>query len=118
MTMNGQETMMTDRDMERAIEVLRETDECCAKARAERLYLGEFLKSKKALLMKVHAESVFAMPISTQEREALADPEYLAVLDGYRVAIFEDERQRNKRDTAKAEIDAWRTQSATTRVML
>ena len=47
-----------------------------AKAKAQRVYLEEFRKSKKALLMKdALAKGIEAA--NAQEREAYADPEYL-----------------------------------------
>ena len=44
-----------------------------AKAKAERMYLEEFRKSKKALLMQQHGEK----PIGAQEREAYAHADYI-----------------------------------------
>lgn len=105
--------MISDAQVEAAFDTLQATIETAAKARAERLWIEKFLDHKIALLMKEH--DVFDLAVNAQEREAKADPEYALLLEGFKAAVFFDERERNTRDTAKSLIDAWRTQSATDR---
>ncbi len=108
--------MITDDEAEKVAWEMRESAEADGLKRANRVHLEQFLKSKKALLMKKHEALAFGgMSIATQEREALADPEYLELLDGLHVAVFADEKARNARDAGKAFLDAWRTQQATER---
>ena len=52
-----------------------------AKAKAERIYLEEFRKTKKALLMKVAMEAGYESA-AAQEREAYAHPDYQVLLKG------------------------------------
>jgi hypothetical protein len=100
--------MISEEDVQKALDRLRFGAKAAAKARAERLYLESFLKSAKSLIMKNHA----SLPIAAQEREALADPEYISYLEAYRTAVEADEMHRWQLSAAQAVIEAWRTESA------
>jgi len=82
-----------------------------AKAKAERIYLEEYRKSLKAILMKRSLESA----IGAQEREAYADPEYLNLLTGLKEAVEVEESLRWELIAAQARVDVWRTQQANNR---
>lgn len=82
-----------------------------AKAKAERVYLEEFRKSKKALLMKASPESSGI----AQERDAYANPEYIAVIDGIKEAVEVEETLRWVLIAAQARVEIWRTESANNR---
>ena len=82
-----------------------------AKAKAERVYLEEYRKSKKAILMQNHAEK----PIGAQEREAYASPEYIGLLAALRVAVEAEETLRWKLVAAQARVEVWRSQEASDR---
>ena len=96
---------------------MRKNANVAAKARADRLYLEEFKKTKKALLMQQAAEGNPSMTIGVQEREAYAHPEYVEFLEGYRVAIENDEKARFGVLAAQITVDAWRSQQANERAM-
>lgn len=83
-----------------------------AKAKAERIYLEEFRKSKKAILMKQSFEET----IGGQEREAYAHPEYKELLEGIKAAVEIEEQLRWELVAAQARIDVWRTQQANARL--
>lgn len=83
-----------------------------AQARADRIYLEEFRKSKKALLMKKSMETA----INAQERDAYAHPEYCQLLDGIREAVAIEEELRWHMIAAQARIDIYRSQEATARM--
>jgi hypothetical protein len=104
---------ITETEIEKALDYLRDNADAAARARAERIYMEEYRKVVKAQLMKEHD----GIPISAQEREAYADPNYAAHLDALREAVFQDEKHRFLLEAAKAKCDAWRTQSATERAM-
>ncbi|ATQ79150.1 hypothetical protein CR152_27700 [Massilia violaceinigra] len=87
---------------------MRDNAPAYAKAKSERVYLEEFRKTKKALLMR-EAEVAGHKSAATQEREAYASPDYLVVLDGLRAAVEEEERYRWMMVAAQAKIEAWRT---------
>ena len=62
-----------------------------AKAKATRVHLEEFRKSKKALLMRdAMLQGIEAA--NAQEREAYAHPEYVELLHGLAAAIEEEHR--------------------------
>ena len=102
--------IITDEDVEKAVDFLINTAEKAAKYKAERIYLTEYRKSLKALLMKDNLD----LPISAQEREAYASPVYISHLDALRSAIEKDEKQRFLRIAAEAKIEAWLSMSART----
>ena len=82
-----------------------------AKAKADRVYLDEFRKSKKALLMS-QSQQTSAV---AKEMEAYAHPEYLAVLDGIRAAVEIEEKLRWDLVAAQARIEVWRSTEASNR---
>lgn len=100
-------------DLIKCLEFIKTNARAYAKAKAERVYLDEFKKSKRAMLMKtVEPECQSA---AAQEREALAHPEYLEILTALRVATEEEERLRWLIVAAQASIDVARTLEASKR---
>lgn len=85
-----------------------------AVAKAQRVYLEEFRKSKKAMLMKC-AELEGINTAAAQEREAYADPDYVELLKGLQAAVQEEERLKWLLVSAQAKIEAWRTIEANRR---
>jgi len=104
---------LTESEVDKAVEFLRDSSESSAKFRAEKIYLEEYRKSLRALIMKEHLDK----PISAQEREAYADPRYVAHLKNIQIAIERDTKQLFLRESAKAKIDAWQTKSANLRAI-
>lgn len=98
----------------RSLDFIRDNAPAYAKAKSERVYLEEFRKSKKALLMR-DAEIAGHKTAAAQEREAYANPEYLGVLEGLRAAVEEEESLRWLIVAAQAKIEAWRTIEANRR---
>lgn len=84
-----------------------------AKAKSERVYLEEFRKSKKALLMQTSPEKSAVM----QERDAYADPDYIALLAGLRAAVEAEETLKWRLVASEAAVEIWRTQSANERAI-
>jgi hypothetical protein len=82
-----------------------------AKAKSERVYLEEYRKSLKALLMKRSMETA----IGAQEREAYAHEDYQAMLLGLRDAIEAEEKLRWDLIGAQQRVEIWRTEQATAR---
>lgn len=85
-----------------------------AKAKAERVYLEHFRKSKKALLMK-DAQVAGAKTSAAQETEAYADPAYIELLQALRDATYVEENAKWKLTAAQAKVEIWRTDSANNR---
>lgn len=86
-----------------------------AKAKAERVLLEEFRKSKKALLMK-EALKMGIEAANAQEREAYADPEYVELLHGLAAAIEKEEALKWQLEAARMKTDIWRTEQANARL--
>ena len=82
-----------------------------AKAKSERVYLQEFRKSLKSLIMMRHVEK----PLAAQEREAYASEEYQQLLKGLAEAIQIEEQAHWELIAAQTRIDVWRTQQANNR---
>ena len=105
--------MIDEQTVESALDFLRDNAMKIAKARAERIYVEQFRKSKKAMLFEQSPEDT----ITGKEQWALRHPEYLSLLDGLKAAVEEDERLRFLSAAAEAKIEVWRTMSANTRKM-
>lgn len=104
-------SFITDDEIDRALDFLRDNARDAAQAKANRVYVEEFRKVIKAQLMKEHG----SMSAVLQEREAYSDPRYVAHLEAIKQAVEIDEGHRFLRAAADAKIDAWRTQSSNTR---
>lgn len=98
----------------RCLDYIRDEAPAYAKAKSERIYLEEFRKSKKAILMR-EAEIAGHKTGAAQEREAYAHVDYIALLDGLRQAVEQEEVLRWRIVAAQAKIEAWRTIEANRR---
>jgi hypothetical protein len=94
-----------------AIEYLFKQGKRYAQAKADRIYLEEYRKSLKAILMKRSMENA----VNAQEREAYSDQEYIELLNGLKVAVETEEELRWGLIAAQARIEVWRTQEASAR---
>jgi hypothetical protein len=100
---------------EDAAQAIRDKAPAYGEAKAQRVYLEEFRKSKKALLMKNALEMGYEAA-NAQEREAYADPAYLQLLKGLAAAIEKEETLRWEIEAARLDIEIWRTREATNRM--
>lgn len=82
-----------------------------AKAKGERVYLEEYRKTLKAMLMK----SCGVDAIGAQEREAYAHEDYKAHLLGLQASVEREEALKWRLIAAQAGIDIWRSQNANNR---
>jgi len=98
-------------DPNEAVDALIKMAPQYAQAKAERIYLEEFRKSKKALLMQLHNDK----PIGAQEREAYAHPEYIGLLAALQVAVEKEENLRWMMTAATTRVEVWRSQEASNR---
>lgn len=106
--------LMKPTDPHDAIEYIFKHGRKYAQAKAERTYLEEYRKSKKALLMK-DAEVDGHKTAAAQEREAYAHADYIELLMGLRAAVAAEEEVRWGLVAAQARIDVWRSQEASAR---
>jgi hypothetical protein len=103
--------MSTEHDPHKAVDYIIANASKFAKAKSERVYLEEYRKSLKAILMKRSLEDT----IGAQEREAYAHAEYKQLLEGLKVAIETEEKLRWDLIAAQARVEIWRTEQANNR---
>jgi hypothetical protein len=101
-------------DPHKAIDYIIQNSVKYAQAKANRLYLEEFRKSKKALLMKDALARGYEA-VNAQEREAYSDPDYLEILKGIKEATKQEEELKWLLEAARMRVDVWRTEQATAR---
>jgi hypothetical protein len=94
---------------------IRDNAEEMAQAKADRVQLEEFRKSKKALLMR-DAEKNGHKAAVTQEREAYAHPEYIELLNSLAAAVEREEKMRWLMVAAQLKIEVWRSLESSRRV--
>jgi len=98
----------------KAIQYLIDTAEPYSKAKATRIYLEEFRKSRKAQLMSQAGTEV----LGKQEVYAYAHQDYIQILDGIRQAVETEEKYRWLMTAAQARIECWRTEQYSARMEL
>lgn len=84
-----------------------------AQAKANRVYMEEYRKTLKAILMKQSG----AKSSAEQERDAYSHQQYEAHLLGLQAAVEAEERLRWAMVTDQAAIEVWRSQEASGRAM-
>jgi hypothetical protein len=99
----------------KAIEFILEQAPKYAVAKSQRIFLEEFRKTKKALLMKDAMTRGFDSAVA-QEREAYAHPEYEELLHGLAAAILQEETIKWKLTAAQMKSDIWRSEQASERL--
>ena len=107
--------MITEKEVEEAVHKLIDGAEDIAKAKADLIYAEEFKKSIKAMQMK--KDGLANMPISAQEREALASEEYQKHLNKIAERTLNYEKLRAERVGLEAMIEFWRSRSANERAV-
>lgn len=103
--------MISDDEIEKAVDWLRDHALDAAKAKAERVYCEEYRKSLKAIIASNSNET----SESAKERFAYASEAYQEHLAKLREAVLEDEKNRALRVAAELKIEAWRTMEANRR---
>lgn len=98
-------------DPNKAVEFLITNATKYAEAKAKRMYLEEFRKSKKALLMSECTEK----HANAREQYAYAHPEYQQLLLDLRTAVEVEEQLRWHQIAAQLRVEVWRSQEASNR---
>jgi len=99
------------KDPNTAVDFIIKNAGAFAEAKANRVYIENYLRSKKALLMAQSGSG----SIAGKEVDAYAHPEYLALLDGLKEAVKIEERLRWELTAAQTRVDVWRTQESSNR---
>ena len=103
--------MIPEEKVEQAVAYLRTSAEAAAQARADEIYLSEWLKTVRAEVKVKQA----GLSNAAADDVALSSPEYLEALAAYREAVKNNSLHRFKREAASALIEAWRTEQASLR---
>ncbi len=103
--------MISDDQIEKALDYLAKNVEASAEARADKWLKVEGRKVKKAKLMSECNEPSEA----AKERFAYAHIDYELYLQETAYTIYEDAKHEFRRDAYNATIEAWRSQQANIR---
>ncbi len=106
----------TEINVFKALDFIRDNSIAYARAKAERIWIEEFRKSKKALLMRDAENRGFTSSVA-QEREAYAHPDYISFLDGLKEAVEKEEGLRWLIISAQARVEVWRSIGANQRAV-
>ena len=98
-------------NIEKALEYIRINAPALAKAKAERIYLEQFRKSKKALLFIDAPDGT----VPFKESYAYAHTEYQLLLLNLKTAVEEEERLKWMMIAAQTKCEIYRTESANAR---
>ena len=99
---------ISDQDVEKALDFLRDKAVEIANAKAEKIKAEHMLKAVKALVMSEHA----TLPVGAQEREAYASKQYRDAVFEIGKTTREYELLHALRVAAEAKIETWRTMNA------
>lgn len=100
-------------DAHKAVDFIRDNASTYANAKAERIGLEEFRKSKKALLMN---ECSKEMPVNAREQYAYSHPEYIQIIEGLKEAIRVEETLKWQMTAAEMRCEVLRSAEASARV--
>lgn len=103
-----------DEIIEKPLTFIRDKAGAFANAKASRVYLEQFRKSKKALLM-VEAEQKGIKTMAEREAYAYSHQDYIDLLQGLRFAVEEEEKLAMLITSAKLRIELYRTEQANQR---
>ena len=109
--MENKAQAMSQIDPNKAIEYIIENASKFAQAKADRIYLENFLKVKKAEIITKSNES----SVARAENYALAHPDYKQLLDGLKVAVMQEEHIKWWLEAARLRVEVYRTQEASNR---
>jgi hypothetical protein len=102
---------MSESDPQEAISFIYNNAPKYAQAKANRVYIEEFRKTKKAILFQQAPKG----SIAERESYAYAHDEYEDLLHGLKEAVEIEETLRWKIEAARLKVEIFRTQEATRR---
>lgn len=105
--------LVSDDAVEKALDWLRDNADAIGEAKRLAVKSEHMLKHTKAVTMGLHKE----LPVSAQEREALASTEYLAALELAAADAGNFEKMKALREAAALKIEVWRSMGANYRAM-
>jgi len=102
---------LADIDPHKAVDFLLANAGKYAQAKASRIYIEEYRKSKKALLMGECPEKA----VNAREQYAYSHPEYISLLEGLKAAVEVEESLRWSQIAAQLRVEVWRSEQASNR---
>lgn len=96
---------MNEINPERAIKYIVENAPLFAQAKANRVFVENYLRTVKSRLMNEETGT-----LGNKEAYAYAHPDYVAQLEALKVATEEEERLKYMLSAAQARIEVWKTQ--------
>lgn len=103
--------MISDDNMEQALDWIRDNANKFAQAKADRIYMENYLKTIEAGLCAEKAGD----SVKTQENHARTHATYVRQLQAIREAVQQEEAMRWLMVAAQAKIEVWRSQQANLR---
>lgn len=100
--------------VEQTLIFIRDTAKKYAKAKADRVYMEQFRKSKKAMLVE-DARTQGHKTVQERETYAYMHDDYMEVLMGLKEAVEKEEEYKFKLIAAQARLEVWRTMQANNR---
>jgi hypothetical protein len=104
--------MITLEEIEKAADFVRDNASKAAQAKADRLHLESFKKAKIAILF---GQAGPGKTVAAMEAWAHAHPQYIELLETYKIAIKEDEEIRWLMEAATLKVKVGQTFQATLR---
>jgi predicted RNA-binding Zn ribbon-like protein len=105
--------IVSDAEVEKALDWLRDNADAIGEAKRAAVKYDHMLKHTKAVVMKSHAE----LPVSAQEREAMASDAFYSAIENAANTAAEYEKMKALREAAALKIEVWRSASANYRAM-
>jgi hypothetical protein len=88
-----------------------------AQAKSSRIGIELKLKTTKAILMQqAFADGI--TQVAAQERDALANPVYISLIDDLIFSVKEEETLKYQLESSRLHIDVWRTREASERLAI
>jgi hypothetical protein len=103
--------MISDEDIERALDYLRDSAKQAAVARAQAKTLEKYLGVVEAQQKSMAR----GLSNAAAQDQARSSPEYKAAIDGWEEAVRRDSEYTMLREAAAARIEAWRTMCSNAR---
>ena len=102
-----------DEGIERPINWIRDKAKEFGHVKAERIYLEELRKSKKAILMQHAPDNL--KTVADKENFAYSHPDYQKLLNDLKDVVQREEELRLKIKAAEMKFEEWRTKQANNR---
>ena len=95
----------------KAVNAIFKTGKLYAHAKSCRVYIEQYRKSKKAMLIQEAPKGTML----EKESFAYSHPEYLELLEGLREAVESEEKYKYELKAAELRVETWRTMQANMR---